>query len=214
MKKIYLIVILLAVISFPSCKKSSSVENNTTPIIGEYYFKGTLNDQALSWQGTDDFSGYVTGVGSIFTTDQKGNRTGGLTALFSAHNTTFQPQLGVEFRTYYYNYDAKDIPSYFAGFLAVGSIPLLITNTYAVNTKTLVINYTDAQGKTYNSIGAQSVTNANIVSIASVPAQFGRSESLKIKLTFSCKLYPSFTGGSTLNLTDAEATIRLEDFLR
>lgn len=106
----------------------------------------------------------------------------------------------------------QDKSLYFNSSLKTGSIPYAAVDTMIVNTKALVIKYCDKSKKEYTSIGAQT-GSANILAVTPVAATFGVNESLKIKITFACKLYPADGTGGTLTLTNAEATVRVEDLL-
>jgi hypothetical protein len=203
---------VIAVLFFTSCKKSNtSPKSVSTTITAAYYFKGTLNGHALTWQAALDGSpGYYTGSSSN-TSLYQGINTGGLTALLSAA-TGLTPQLGVEFRTFRADL-SQDVPAYFNSFVNIGAWVYAASSSFTAGTKAIAIYYTDATGKQYSSIGAQAASSANVLAVTPVPAQLGIHESLKIKLTFSCTLYPTDGTGSNLSLTSAEATVMLEDLL-
>src|SRR5438045_3337129 len=97
MKTIKLAITLFLVASlFSMCKKDSKKDTNTSNT--EYYVRGTLNHQAWNWQVPADGSSYVVGSMGALGNDQ-GTITGGITPLVSANNSSFQPQLGIEFKT-------------------------------------------------------------------------------------------------------------------
>jgi hypothetical protein len=208
MKKINLAFFVVAVLFLAACSKSKN-DDTTVAISADYYLKGTLNNQALTWQVTDGVKDWVVGSYSSISND-KGVLSGYLGGLISA-STTFKPQIGVQFRTYHLNYD-QDKSAYFNSFLSTGTISFATTDNYTTGTKAFAITYVDAQGKQYSSIGTQT-TSASIVSISPVAAGFGWKESEKIKVTFSCTLYPTDGTGSALTLTNAEATVRMENML-
>jgi hypothetical protein len=210
MKKLNLTLFFMIVAAaiFSSCKKDGG--SKSTTITAAYYFKGTLNGQALTWQATNDMTGYYTGSAGTLSNDQ-GVITGGLTALLSA-STGLQPQLGIEFRTFQVN-TSQDIPAYFNGFVNTGAWAFATTADYPAGVKAIAIYYTDSTGKQYSSIGSQAGNSSNVAAVTPIPAQLGTNESLKIKATFSCTLYPVDGTGSNLSLTGAEATVLLEDLL-
>ena len=210
MKKLNLtlLFVIIAAVIFSSCKKDGGGKSNT--ITATYYFKGTLNGQALTWQATNDMTGYYTGSAGMLTNDQ-GVITGGLTALLSA-STGLKPQLGIEFRTFQVN-TSQDIPTYFNGFVTTGAWAFAANADYPAGAKAIAIYYTDASGKQYSSVGSQTGNSSNVAAVTPIPAQLGSNESLKIKVTFGCTLYPVDGTGSNLSLTGGEATVLLEDLL-
>lgn len=203
--------IFLAACLFSACKKDSvNNNNNNNSTTGGYYFKGTLNGQALNWQVTDNQTGWVTGGGSFLSNNQ-GEISGGLTASISQFGN-FEPLIGIEFQTI----DKKpndDESTVFNSFVNTGQWNLSTTGALTIGTKSIVIIYTDSNGKSYTSIGTQTGNVANVVSVNQIPAQLGTNEGLKIKLTFSCTLYPNDGTGPALQLANAEATVLLEDLL-
>ena len=183
----------------------------TTDQVAVYYFKGTLGGKALSWiVNADESSGWVSGSAVAGSRDM-GVNIMGLTALLSA-SEGFKPQLGVEFRTVKYNFD-EDKSAVFNSFITTGVWPFATSDDYVVDKKVLIIHYTDANGKGYSSIGAQTAAGPNVSTITKVPPELGRNESLKVKLTFSCTLYPADGTGSPVPLANAEALVRLENLL-
>ncbi len=211
MKTIKITVFLVLAVSFFSACKKSSGDKKTDTITAEYYFKGTLNGQAVTWQAAiDGTPGFFTGSSGALSVDQ-GVTTGELTALLSA-STGFKPQLGIGFRTFNVNYN-QDIPAYFNSFVNIGAWGFAVNDNHTVGVKAIAIYYTDAQGKTYSSVGSQTAGSANVLVVSPEAARVGSNESLKIKLTFSCTLYPTDGTGATLPLANAEATVLLEDLL-
>jgi hypothetical protein len=204
------LVLFLTVLLFSRCKKDSAKNDNTNTTNAEYYFKGTLNGTALNWQVNDALNTWVEGSSATLSNDQ-GNISGGITALISAGNG-FQPQFGIEFKTYN-KPAADDYTTVFSGFVKTGSWAYSTNASYAVGTKAIVIYYLDASGKEYTSVGGQSGSTANVITITPIAASLGRNDAQKIKLTFNCTLYPADGTGAALNLTNAEATVFLEDLL-
>ncbi len=164
-----------------------------------------------TWQITDGVNGYVTGSSANTTSDSQGEVTGGLTALVSAA-AGFVPQIGIEFRTFQVNYN-QDIPTYFNGFVNTGAWTYATASAYTAGTKAIVVYYTDSQGLHYSSIGAQSGSSVNVISVTQVPAQLYGNENVQITLTFNCILYPVSGTGSTITLTNGKASVLLEDLL-
>lgn len=195
---------------FSMCKKDSSPKNNNTSN-SEYYVKGTLNGQPWNWNVPADQSGYVVGSSSILPNNQ-GVISGGITALVSSASNV-QPQLGIEFKTFTKN-ENDDAATIFNNFVTTGAWTYASTLAYVSGTKSVVIYYTDSNGKTYSSIGAQSGSSLNVVSSTPVSGSVYNSDpGLKIKLTFNCKLYPTDGTGNTLTITNTEATVFLDDML-
>lgn len=192
---------------------NGSGSNPSGNITAPYYFKGTLNGQSILWQADPDSynDDYSVGSASSLSLD-KGNESGALTASISGP-TLVRPEFAVEFRTFQVN-TSQDIPAYFNTFVNTGAWTFATSNSdLSSNAKTLVVDYTDAQGNQYSSLGAQTGNSITVVSVTQIPASLGTNESLKIKLTFSCKLYPATSSGTTLTLSNAEATLLLKDML-
>ncbi|HMG11123.1 MAG TPA: hypothetical protein VK609_21565 [Mucilaginibacter sp.] len=192
------------IIPIPGYIKPESAEST-----GDYYFKGTLNGQALNWQETNGLDGWVTGSASATSNDQ-GEITGSLTALLT-DSKELKPQLGVEIGMFH-ALPNDDKSAVFKAFVKTGSWNFG-TDHDAVDAKFVSITYLDSQGNLYSSAKGAQTGSINIASITSVPAEIGREEGLKIKLTFSCTLYPIEGTGASLTLTNAEATVWLENGL-
>lgn len=183
--------------------------DTSVAVKGDHYFKGTLNGQALNWQETDGFDGWVTGSAAALSNDQ-GEITGSLIALLS-DSKEFKPQLGVEIGMFHaLPNDDKSVV--FNSFVKTGTWNFG-TDHDAAGAKFVSITYVDSQGNLYSSAKGAQTGSVNIASITSVPAEIGREEGLKIKLTFSCTLYPIEGAGASLTLTNAEATVWLENGL-
>jgi hypothetical protein len=218
--KIFAFLFLMAVVS--SCKLEGDVlppgatatgtnpGTDPTTITGEYYFKGTLNGQNLTWQTTDGVKGWVIGSAAA-TSNNAGDITGSLSALISQAQT-LNPQIGVEFGTYHV-LPTDDKKAIFNDFIKTG-ILAFGTDHNAIDAKFINISYTDSQGNFYTSAtGAQTGSTANIISVTPMPATLGSGATLKIKLTFNCKLYSIDASTPALTLTNAEATVSLENLL-
>jgi hypothetical protein len=202
--------IFIALSFFSSCTKDSSGGGTTTPPLIYYYFKGTLNGQALNWDVTNGTTGWINGSASSLT-NTNGQITGSLTALLSAAGS-FEPQLGFEFETFNV-LPVDDESVIFNNFIQVGAFSYATASGFAVGTKALIITYTDGQGNKYTSVGAQTGSSLNIVSVTQIPATIGTNESLRINLTFSCTLYPVSGTGASLTITNATASVLLVDLL-
>ena len=136
--------------------------------------------------------------------------TGSLTAIIDA-TMGQNPNIGVEFRTMQYNFDA-DKPAYLKSFITTGAWTFDTDDQFTVGTKTISIQYTDAAGKQYSSDGVQT-GSANVVSADVLAAELGRNDGLKIKVTFSCTFYALDGTSPSIQLTNGEALVRLEDLL-
>jgi hypothetical protein len=128
---------------FSMCKNDSNTPNQT------YYVKDTLNGQAWNWQVPAHQSTYVVGSSSSLSNNQ-GNISGGITALVSA-STGFQPQLGIEFKTFNKGPN-DDATTVFNNFVNIDSWVYSNTTNYTIGTKSIVVYYTDNTGKQYSSI--------------------------------------------------------------
>lgn len=180
---------------------------NTTAL---YYFKGSLGGKSLNWVvDAEESKGWSSGSASNRSSDM-GVNTGSLTAIIDA-TMGQNPNIGIEFRTMQYNFDT-DKPAYLKAFVTAGAWAFDTDNNFTVGTKTISVQYTDAAGNQYSSDGVQT-GNANVVSADVLPAELGRADGLKIKVTFSCTLYALDGISSSIQLTNAEAVVRLEDLL-
>jgi len=176
----------------------------------DYYFEGTLNGKKLTWNVTDNFSGWVIGSSSTVA-NNTGDLQGGLGFLISA-SEGFKPQLGVEFDEVNVRFDA-DKAAYLKGFITTGTWSLATKDAdLQPGKKAIVIHYADAGGVGYSSVGAQT-GNVKVSSVTYIPPQLGINDAFKIKLTFNCTLYPVSGTGATLVLTDGKAVVRLENSL-
>jgi hypothetical protein len=204
--KLTLLVITLTI--FLSCKKIPVIPE-TGKINSEYYFKANLNGKAFQLQATEDGEGGYVGsafAGSLF----EGLTTGSLTALLSAANDEFTPQIGIEFGTMKVNYD-EDKFAYMKSFIVPGRVDYM-THFGPDDTKKIVIHYTDKSGKRYSSIGPQS-NFVTIKEVTALPPQLGVDDRLKIKLTFEGTLYSVEDDSAPLVMTKGEAVVRVENQL-
>ncbi|MDR6944947.1 hypothetical protein [Mucilaginibacter pocheonensis] len=216
-----LFILLLLTITINSCKPDPALyPTRVVPIpgykgddagtnTGTYYFKGTLDGQALNWQETTGVDGWVVGSAAATSNDQ-GNITGNLSALLSAAKT-LQPSVAVEIGTFHVLADA-DKSVVFNSFVTTGSWAFGTENN-AIDARYVTISYTDSEGNFYTSAKGAQTGTVNIVSVTPVPKEPGKEEGLKIKLTFSCTLYPEEGSGASLTLTNAETTLWFENGL-
>jgi len=209
MKTIKLAVVLVLVASlFTMCKKDS--KKYTDPTNTEYYVRGNLGQQAWNWQVPADGSGYAVGSGSSVSNNQ-GNLSGGITALVSGAGQ--HPQLGIEFKTINKPMDA-DAATVLKNFITTGAWTYASTLDYTIGTKSVVVYYTDSNGKTYSTIGAENGTIFNVQSVTAVTGStYNADPGLKVKLTFSCLLYPTDGTGGVLAAESVEATVFLDQTL-
>ncbi|MCO5949018.1 hypothetical protein [Mucilaginibacter flavidus] len=219
--------LILVIFLFSACKKDAvdysaynaehgthigsgtgGTDSGTTTAV--YYFKGTLGGKTLDWiVDAEESKGWSSGSASNRSSD-KGVNTGSLTAIIDATQGQ-NPNIGVEFRTMQYNFDA-DKPAFLKAFVATGAWTFDTDNSFTVGTKTISIQYTDAAGNQYSSDGVQT-GSANVVSADVLAPELGRNDGLKIKVTFSCTLYALDGTSPSIQLTNAEAVMRLEDLL-
>src|SRR5579872_7111283 len=170
---------------FSACKKDSNNGSNTST--SEYYFKGTLNGKATDWEATTTGNGWATGSSSSLS-NNAGEISGGITALLTNFPAQ-QPQLGIEFKTFDKGANA-DATTVFNGFVKTGAWAFASTTDYTIGTKSIVVYYTDSSGNQYSSIGSQTGSSANILSVTQVTGDaYNADTGLKIKLTFNCTLY-------------------------
>jgi len=220
--------LILVIFLFSACKKDPvdyrayNAEHGThigdgpggidggTTTSDAYYFKGTIDGKAVNWTVTaNEADGWNTGTGSNLSVGT-GDNIGGLSASIDATKGG-NLSIGAEFRTMNYK-DSDDKPAYLKSFITAGSWAFDTDNGFTVGTKTITIQYIDASGNQYSSDGVQT-GSANVTSVTVVPGDSGLPESLKIKLTFSCTLYPDDVTGTPIQLTNGEATLRMLDLL-
>lgn len=219
--------LILVILLFSACKKDpvdyraynaehgthigdgpGGTDDGTTTNV--YYFKGTIDGKAVNWTVTaNEADGWNTGTGQNIS-GGTGDITGALSASIDA-TMGGNLSIGAEFRTMHYN-DSDDKPAYLKSFITTGSWPFDTDNGFTVGTKTITIQYIDASGNEYSSDGVQT-GSANVTSVTVVPDDSGLPESLKIKLTFSCTLYPADVTASPIQVTNGEATLRMLDLL-
>ena len=195
----------------PIFPKTTSSSRTTTTTKSGYYLKGTLNNQAVDWEVTDNITGWLSGSNSEMTTDSQGDISGGLSAAIVA-SAGLEPEIQIEFHTFQVA-AGGDKSAYFHSFITTGPWIFAASSNIPVTPQTLVIDYIDDAGKAYTSEGMQTGNSANIVSVTPIAATGSSAESLKIKLTFNCNLYPIDGSSGTITLTNAEATVKLEDRL-
>lgn len=219
MRKSNLTFLILGLLLCISCKKipklpgtDPDIDTSTT---GNYYLKGTFNGKPLNWQLSDIYG--IGFIGSaLSSTLDKGITIGGLAATLSPAQTlsptmSIIPQIGIEFRTIRVSFD-EDKFAYLKHFINVGALDYLTIDEYTVGTKSIVIYYVDKDEKEYTSIGPQT-GKANITSVVALPPELGLEDRLRIKLTFSCKLYPKDGKGDALIFTNMEAIVKLSNYL-
>jgi len=209
MKTIKVILILtLPVFLFSACKKDST--KKTSSATSEYYFKGSLNGKATDWEAATSQPGWAAGSSAAEVNDA-GDISGGLTAELT-YFPAEKPVFGIEFKTFDKSLDA-DANTVFNNFVKTGTWSFASTPSYPKGVKSIVIHYTDANGNEYSSIGAQSGA-ANVVSVTPVTGdQYNSDPGLKIKITFSCTLYPASGTGSVISISNAETTVFLENLI-
>lgn len=210
MKVIKITLALFLILSlFSACKKESKNGGNTPT--SEYYFKGNLNGKATDWEATTTGTGWAAGSRATLSNDA-GDISGGITALLTDIPSQ-QPQFGIEFKTFNKGVDA-DVTTVFNSFVKTGTWAYASTNDYTIGTKSLVIYYTDSNGNQYSSIGSQTGSGANVLSVTQVTGDaYNIDAGLRIKLTFNCTLYPVSGTGSAITIANGEATVFLDNLL-
>lgn len=194
-----------------TAKPGSGTETTANAI---YYVKGNLDGIAISWIIKDEFdSKWAAGTSARSLRDQGVaiGYTGGSISLITTDPRDYFPRVTIEFGTTKVNFD-DDLYSYLKSFLTTGNWNYAPTMDYVIGTKSVIINYTDKVGKGYSSCGAQTGT-LKVLSATPLPATLGRLDGLKVKVEFSCKLYPDDGIGNAISFTNAEALIRLESNL-
>jgi hypothetical protein len=179
-----------------------------------YYVKGNLDGAAVSWIIKDEFNSKWAAGTSARSLRDKGvavGYNGGSISLITTDPRDYFPRVTIEFGTTKVNFD-DDMYSYLKSFLTTGNWNYAPTTDYVIDTKSVIINYTDKVGKEYSSCGAQTGT-LKVVSTTLLPATLGRLDGLKVKVEFECKLYPQDGIGNIINFTNAEALIRVESDL-
>jgi hypothetical protein len=173
----------------------------------EYYFKGKLNGQTLTWpvDKTEKWTEGVSSMGSI-DRDTTMKAFGGMISrdIFLVN----LPAITIYFKTYRrVGYEFKK--ELFEAFVTTGNWPYAPTSGLTRDIKDIYITYSDSDKKYYDTVGDQTGSTFTVLSTTIVPEQLGIPERIKIKVKFSCKLYPET--GAPLTLTDAEAVVAIED---
>jgi hypothetical protein len=179
---------------------------------GEYYVKGTLNGQAINWIESYDANGYLTGVALDAIRDQ-GKVNGAISALFSGTGNNIQA-LNIQFETLNY-LETDNKTTLFAGFLTTGVWPYASSAGHLAG-KHVTVGYSlpgTGGSNTYSTRGDQSGNTFTVVSVTQVPAKAGEDAYAKIKITFSCKLYPITGVGTPITFTNVEAVLNISNIL-
>ena len=185
----------LIVALFAGCKGFSPVDLDGlggTP--GEYYFKGTIDGKQIDWKASmTSLSGYVTGSGY----------SGTSAYALIGKMPYLTPQINLQFTA---NPSSTD----FNSAVVPGDIQLA-TEVFPEDTKQwLQIHYIDNDGKAYSSVDENQTGTATVLSVTPIAANGLHSRMLKIKVVFTCMLYPT-DGGDSISLTNGEATLQVED---
>lgn len=183
----------LVVALFAGCKGfSPAFDLGGTP--GEYYFKGTINGKSEDWKASIySLSGYLVGSGA----------TDNSVFAYIGKMPQFQPELNLQFTT---NPSSAD----FNLSVAPGTIPFATSFLPDATKQWLEIDYIDANGKNYSSVDQGQNGTATVLSVTKIAANSLHGRQLKIKVVFSCTLYPSDASNS-ITLNNGEATLQLEE---
>lgn len=213
MKQIKPLFFVLIVCALTACKKESgkSGGSGVSPT-SEYYFIGTIDGKSVNWEAsTGDNGGWAVGSSSALSNYQ-GEITGGITALLTDYPAEF-PQLGIEFKTIDKGPNANET-TVFNSFVNTGAWTYASTSAYTVGAKSIVVHYFDSNGNEYSSIGSQSGSSVNILSVTPVSNDsYDITPGVKIKMTFNCTLYSAGGSAEPIALSNGQATVRLEDLI-
>jgi hypothetical protein len=199
---------IITLFFFSACKKDKSPDKSTTT--NQYYVKATINNAPIDWEVTDNNTNWVPATASQGSSDE-GVFTGSLTAqIYGAKN--YLPLIGIDFRTLYLSYE-DDKTAYFNNFVTTGAWNFAVSPFYAKDTKSVIVYYTDSNGHAYSSVSTHQTGTLKVVSVTRIPATLVDNEALKIKVAFSCILYPLDDSGDTIALTNVDATVYMEDLI-
>ena len=203
-----------------SCAKETIHIDPSNPNIGEikkqiankeFYAKGKLNGVAFNWQVTgnkDDFSAGVINYGSFF----EGVYTCAVSGTISKLKfpSRYPPSIEIEFRTLRVSYE-DDKLTYFKSFITKGEWQYANVDELIEGTKNIKIKIENNEGKEYiSTLGIQPESTFTVVNVDTLPETLVRRPTLKVKVNFSCKLYPVDGQGNSISLTEAEAVILIE----
>jgi hypothetical protein len=88
-------------------------------------------------------------------------------------------------------------------FVKAGALAYASTTDYTIGAKSIVVYYTDGSGNQYSTIGSQTGSSFNVISVTPVTGDAYNADSgLKIKLTFNCILYPFSGTGSSITIAN------------
>ncbi len=207
MKKNITLFFLALTILLTACKKANKDE-----LSAEYYFKGSLNGTAFNWEETEETQWRVgtSSSSSVLYGEGIGSLTASIEKEQSHPSLERKPSLGVTFQTFTI-VESNVSPAVFNSFVNAGTWAYSATAGGSPNTKNLVVEYMDEQGKSYNSIGSQTGSTVNIIAVTPMAAIYGSKESLKIKMSLNCKLYAVDGNGAPLTMSNAEAVLYIEN---
>jgi len=124
-----------------------------------------------------------------------------------------RPQVIIYFKTVQFiGFETRR--SIFENFVTPGDWAYAASDDLTPGTKGAYVLYTDKDDNTYSSFGAQDGSTFTVISVTPIPTELGIYEPrVRIKLKFSCKLYPTAGNGAPITITDAEAVILLKDWV-
>ncbi len=209
-KKFALLLLLLAV-GFNGCKK----DNNDKEESSEYYFRGTIDGSNVSWNVTET-SDWQIATSSSNSYDQTGRGLGAFSATIDLNsNHPEKPGAASQFAASFKTYEIIQVgvsADIFNNFITAGPWPNASTKNRFKGIKDMYLQYTTADDKRYSSIGSQTGSSFNVVSVTQLGETHSSNASLKIKMNFNCKLYPDDGIGNPLTLNNGEAILYLENF--
>lgn len=191
MKKIISLTLMAFVVGFVSCsREEGNNNNNPTPpavtISSTPLFYGVLGGNVLSYTSTN-YSGTTAASQSINGWDETAVYNAGLV------NAQYEAYASMDLGTAVYSNTHPHEDANFDAFFAVG--PRLYSIDAAAGVKLFV---RDAAGVQWTSNGNQSGSTFNIDAVQ--PLNVGGEHHIKVKASFSCKMYNN--AGQSKNLTD------------
>lgn len=159
--------------------------------------------------------GFLTGSSTDPQTDN-GIVTTGISGLLSGMGTNTQA-FSIQFETLNYATTANKT-SVFAAFFTTGAW-VYNASPERLAGKRVSVNYSVAdpvtnKSKSYSSrSGDQTGNTFTVNTITQIAAKPGEDASAKIKMTFSCKLYPLDGVGAALTFTNVEAVLNIANTL-
>lgn len=212
--KIKLLLSFIAFLALTSCRKPldlSPDEHDTSDAF--FYIKGKLNENTFTFKETPHASKYAAGY-SLRTSRYEGVSWGYFGGSITKTGDTFPqfyPSINIELGTTKVNYD-DDFYAYLNSFINIGKWNYAINDEFTEGVKSVIVHYTDQNGKVYHSMGPQT-ESFTIKEIKALPENIVSEEGLALKISFSCTLFPVNKQGPSLVLSNGEALIKVSSQL-